>query len=189
MEEAFKKLCQAPGVQPQELMTRAFKFPRYSADYHSSCHKQNIRSVSTTDSSFQVQQGRHQQTDSTPGGGGKVEEVAEGGQQQEKKRRRRRRRRRRFHLLMLPPPMHIFLGEGVLRAVGDNLAVRQGLSTPQVMALVDLRLRTGDARHIALSTFHFSQNLEVQSMFFQSTLSILSFCLGAEHSLQTTKSE
>ena len=28
LEEAFKQFCAAPGIQPQELMARAFKFPR-----------------------------------------------------------------------------------------------------------------------------------------------------------------
>ena len=28
LEEVFKQFCSAPGVQPQELMARAFKFPR-----------------------------------------------------------------------------------------------------------------------------------------------------------------
>lgn len=91
LEEAFKKLCQAPGVQPQELMTRAFKFPRFSkGDISKLTARLEVEARSR-----KLLKGGTNRRKSAGGGGG-------GGE-----------------------------GEGVLRAVGDNLAVRQGLSTPQ----------------------------------------------------------
>jgi hypothetical protein len=84
LEMEFRVFCGAPGVLPEELMARAFKFPRFS--------KADIAKLTA-----------------------RLEVEA-----------RSRKAVRRRSAGSGPPAA----GEG-LRALGDSLAVRQGLSTPQ----------------------------------------------------------